>query len=295
MTKAHRLKIRKGMSPQLGLAVPINFLLGCSDAELGKYELARLADVANTRAQIQILQDQATDHMALAYLAAWMRSMDRPALKHAIENEESPYEWAKRMIREGQRSEKENEESIPRPPLPPGAAHLAASLRYQERNIAEGKCSLCPKSLARNSVRFCEKHLAMSRARNQQKKALSLPGTREYLYAGVLSESTQGRQSGTLASLAMNREKKTRAVLAEMGIPPESAAVSLRAAKDALLKVMPDSKAKALAAMELFQAAIVPSEQTGRNALGELLAEGKIQRIGKGINRDPFRYFGGEN
>lgn len=44
---------------------------------------------------------------------------------------------------------------------------------------------------------------------------------------------------------------------------------------------------------ELFEAAIVPSKETGRLALRELLAEAKIQRIGKGINRDPFRYFGG--
>ena len=99
------------------------------------------------------------------------------------------------------------------------------------------------------------------------------------------------RKPGTLASLAMNREKKTRAILAEMGIPPESAAISLRAAKDALLKLMPDSKAKAQTAAELFEAAIVPSRETGRIALRELLAKGKIERIGKGINRDAFRYF----
>ena len=80
-------------------------------------------------------------------------------------------------------------------------------------------------------------------------------------------------------------------MLAELGIPPENAAVSLRAAKDALLKLMPDSKAKALTAAELFEAAIVPSKFTGRGALKELLAAKQIERIGKGIPADPYRYF----
>ena len=80
-----------------------------------------------------------------------------------------------------------------------------------------------------------------------------MPGGREYLYSGEITESTHGRTPGTLASLEMNREKKTRAVLAELGIAPESAAVSLKAAKDALLRVMPDSKAKAMTAYDLFQ------------------------------------------
>ena len=40
-------------------------------------------------------------------------------------------------------SEEENEESIPRPPLPPAAAHLAAVLAYQ-RNRGSTLLSGCP-------------------------------------------------------------------------------------------------------------------------------------------------------
>jgi len=292
--QARRARGREAMAKQqhkgLGLAVPINFLLGCSDSDLGNYELARAADVANLRSQLHVVLDQIIDHQTLAHLAAWFSSMDRQALKSAIENEEDPLTWARRRIAQGQRSEEENK-SIPRPPLPPGAAHLAAALRYQERNIAEGKCSRCPQPLAPNSVRFCEKHLALQRARANQKKGLSDPGSREYLYAGELPESTHGRQPGTLASLAMNREKKTRAILAELGIPPESAAVSLKAAMEALMKHIPTSKADALTQTELFDEAMIPTKTTGGEALRELVAEGKIKRIGKGVPNDPYRYF----
>jgi hypothetical protein len=316
MTKAHRLKIRNstsiprtaGSSPQargarereamakqqhkgLGLAVPINFMLGCTDSELGNYQLARLADVADLRSQLHVVLDQVIDHQTLAHLAAWFQSMDRPALNSAIENEESALEWAKRMTREGQRSEEEIEESAPRAPLPPGAAHLAASLRYAERNIAQGLCAICPKPQDPNSIRYCTEHLAIGRARASQKKALGGPGSREYLYAGELPESTHGRQPGTLAALERAREKKTRAVLAEIGIPPESAAVSLNAAKEALLNCMPSSRALAMTQDELLAKAQIPSKTTLQNALKELLSAGRIKRIGKGGIHHPYRCF----
>src|SRR5262249_47199898 len=216
MSKDHRLKTRQPLVKQSH--VPINFLLGWPEYAPVEYELARLDDVANDRKNIIALIDHMTDCMSLAWLAAWFRSMDRNALRHAIENEESPMEWAARMIRDGQRSE---EELQPREPLPPGVAHLAAALRYQERNIAEGLGSVCPESLDRNSVRFCTKHLAMQRERDRKKKGVKgEPGSRDYLY-GEISESKHGRQPGTLASLAMNREKATRALLADLGVKPE--------------------------------------------------------------------------
>lgn len=311
MTKAHRLKIRQprtaGSSPQslgarqreamakqqhkgLGLTVPINFLLGCSNLELGNYELQRLANVGDLRAHMHVLLDQTIDEQALAYIAAWFRSMDRSALKHAIENEEDPLAWARRMIAEGQRSEEENQ-SIPRPPLPPGAAHLAAALRYQQRNIAQGLCAICPQPLDGNSVQFCTKHLALSRHRAARKRGVKgEPGSADYLY-GEITESTHGRQRGSLAALEMNREKKTRAVLAEMGIPPEKAAVSLMAARKALLESMPDSKADAMTQEELCAKALIPSPTTLQRALRALHAEERIERIGKGVNHDPFRYW----
>ena len=313
MTKAHRLKIRKpitrnaGSSPQalgarqreamakqqhkgLGLTVPINFLLGCSNGALGNYELARLAEVAELRAQMHVLLDQTIDNQALAWLAAWFRSTDRADLKAALENEESAFEWAKRMVREGQRSEEENNSPL-RAPLPPGAAHLAAALRYQERNIAEGLCCLCPEPQDRNSVRYCTKHLALARQRNARKAGVKgEPGSADYLY-GEITESTHGRQPGTLAALEMNREKKTRAVLAEMGISPERAAVSLMAARKALLESMPDSKADAMTQEELSRKAAIPSRTTANKGLRGLHAEERIERIGKGTNHNPYRYF----
>ena len=290
MTKAHRLKTRKSNLP-LAKGVPINFLLGCSDLDLGNYELARLTEVAERRKQIQLLHDQIVEQTGLAWLAAWFRSMDRSALKHAIENEESPLEWAQRMICEGQRSEQENQESIPQPPLPPGAAHLAAALRYQQRNLAQGLCVYCPQPLDRNSVRFCTKHLALERHRSARKAGVKgEPGSADYLY-GEITESTHGRQPGTLRSLEMHREQKTRAVLAEQGIPPESAAVSLKAAIEALLKCMPHSKADAITQAQLFEKAGVVTKTTGQKALQQLLYTGEIKRIGKGGPLDLYRYF----
>jgi len=78
---------------------------------------------------------------------------------------------------------------------------------------------------------------------------------------------------------------------AELGISPDSAAVSLKAAVEALQKVMPHSKAEAMTQKELFEKAGVITNSTGQKALRQLLAEDKIDRIGRGVNRDPFRYF----
>ncbi len=264
--------------------LPLNFLLGCSEVDLDSFKLARLSAVANLRNELQAIMDKLIDEMTQASLASWFKEMDRPALKRALDTEESALEFAKRMIRGGG-------DIIPRICLNPGQAHRTAAVTYQKRNIAEGKCSECPKPLARNSVRFCEKHLAITRARASQKKALSDPGSLDYLYAGEVSESTQGRQPGTIASLAMNREQKTRAVLAELGIPPESAAVSLKAAKEALMKVVPISRGEAKTQAELFDLATVPSRNTGIKAINELLAASEIERIGKGVKGHEYRYF----
>lgn len=89
----------------------------------------------------------------------------------------------------------------------------------------------------------------------------------------------------------MAREKRTRALLAETGTSPDSAAVSLNAATEALLAHMPYSKADALSQEELFTACEIPSRTTGQKALPALLAAGKIQRIGKGARGERFRYF----
>ena len=134
MSKAHRLAPRKKVLFQDVAGVPLNFLLGASDRALDDYELARLAAIADLRKQMKELLDTLNQEMALASLVRWFRGNDRQTLKAAIENEETAEEWAKRMIRDRQRSP---EELLPLPSLPPGAAHLAAAKRYAERNLAE--------------------------------------------------------------------------------------------------------------------------------------------------------------
>lgn len=284
--KDHRLKPRK----QTGIkkTLPLNFLLGCGQSIIENFELARLQDVADLRKELHVILDRVIDAMSQATLASWFRTQDRQALKHAIENEESPIEWADRMIRDGQRSE---DELIPALHLEPGQAHRTAAMTYQKRNIAEGKCHNCPEPLAPGSVRYCEKHLAAERNRHKPKD--ETPGSIDYLYQDHSPESRHGRQPGTLASLAMSREKRTRALLADLGVSPQNAAVSLNAAKEALLAHMPtaDSESGPMTADDLFALATVPSRTTGRKALNELLAEGKIQRTGQGGNADVFRYF----
>jgi hypothetical protein len=94
-----------------------------------------------------------------------------------------------------------------------------------------------------------------------------------------------------LASLARNREQKTRAVAAGMGIPPGSAAITLDAAKESLLKHMPDSRRCARTAADLWNAALIPSLQTGKVAIRELFSAGEIQRTGEGAVGNPHRYF----
>lgn len=278
---------RKKVLSQNVMAVPFNFLLGASDGDLDAYELARLGAIADLRTQLHELYDKLIEQQALAGLVRWFRGQDRQTLKYAIENEEPPLEWAKRMIKERQRS---GDDLLPLPSLPPGSAHLAAAIRYTEKNIAAGLCGVCPQPLDRNSVRYCTTHLTAAR-HSHEKKGKAAPGSREYLYSEEKQPSTHGRQPGSLASLAMSREKATRKVLAELGIPPESAAVSLNAAKESLLEHMPDSEVRALPTAALFKAAMIPSRTTGQDAIRELLSEGKIQRTGDGSMRDVFRYF----
>lgn len=118
-------------------------------------------------------------------------------------------------------------------------------------------------------MEHCEEHLAKTRARAQQKKALSLPGSAEYLYAGEIP-NTHGRLPGTLASLAINREKKTRELLAEVGLPQDSVAVGVKAAIEAL-KCRPHAKADAMTQAQLFEKAGVITKTTGQKALQRLL------------------------
>lgn len=104
-------------------------------------------------------------------------------------------------------------------------------------------------------------------------------------------ESTHGRQPGTRAALEKARERRTAQALAEKGISPELAAVTLEAAKEGIMACMPKSKSRAMHAAALFELAVVSSLSTGRNALAELLSAGKIERIGEGTCGTPYRYY----
>ncbi|MFI5057554.1 MAG: hypothetical protein ACHQLQ_05165 [Candidatus Acidiferrales bacterium] len=204
-------------------AVPLNFLLGCSQSSLGSFELAKLAEVANLRKELHLILDRIIDQMAQAALAAWFRQADVDTLKRALENPEDVLLWAKERIRNQQRSDAE---LVPLTSLPPGAAHLAAALRYAERNIAEGKCSVCPRPLARNSVRYCEKHLADARGRKKPKGGKGQPpGSIGWLYEGGF-ESGHGRQPGTLKALKEANEKrakkKGRKASSTFGVPTKT-------------------------------------------------------------------------
>ncbi|MGB2679149.1 MAG: hypothetical protein WAN12_18860 [Candidatus Acidiferrum sp.] len=202
--ESHLLEPKKNLPP----GARLNFLLGSSDNDLGSFELARLAEVANLRADLHVILDNLIDKMAQAAVAGWFRQTNREALMRAIQSpEEHTAEilaWAKRRVRDGQRSQ---EELVPRTSLAPGKAHLAASLRYQERNISEGKCRVCPKPLDRNSVRCCSAHLEKSR-KGQRAKSRKL------------NKPPHGRAPGTLAALAAGREKQ--AMKARDGREPEN-------------------------------------------------------------------------
>jgi hypothetical protein len=284
---------RSAMSKQLikgfGIGPDLNFLLTCSDSTLDSYELARMALIANLRSEMQEILDQIIETTAQAGLARWFRNTDREALRRALETPYDPIALAKEQVRRQRRRDEEFESELTDIlSLNPGQAHRTASATYVKRNIAEGKCAQCPKPLARNSVRYCEKHLTAARLRMTPSKGK--PGDIGWLY-GETAERSQGRQPGTLTSLALSREKKTRSLLAELGIPPESAAVSLKATKEALLKCMASSEADAIPADALFQVAVIPSRTTGQHALRDLLAAGAIQRIGGGGTGSPFLYF----
>jgi hypothetical protein len=287
-SRAARNRSAFGKQQSKGLNADTNFLLTCSDQMLAAYETKCLGTISNIRADLQEIFDQLGEAIAQAMLVRWFRKTDRDEIRMALDVPADPVAWAKDQIRRQGRTDEEAEEELSEIlSLNPGLAHRTAAVTYQKRNIAEGKCMSCPKPLAHNSVRYCEEHLRYQRLRHKPIGSAA-PGSADFLYADADQlQSRHGRQPGTLANLMTQREQRTRAPLAEAGIPPESAAVSLKASVEALLKVMPDSQAHSMTQAELFRVAVIPSETTGQEALNELLSIGMIRRTGQGVNGRP--------
>ncbi len=121
--------------------VPLSFLLTCSERDLTEFEMSRLASVANLRAELDATLDKLMSEQAQAGLASWLHNLDRKSLKNTLKKRENlkegpahaskdkpekeswrapgmpsfpdlvpfetPGEWAKREIRNGQRSDEE--------------------------------------------------------------------------------------------------------------------------------------------------------------------------------------------
>ena len=145
----------------------LNFLLSCSDRSLGEFELRRLSEVANLRKELHAILDKIIDEMAQAGLASWFRQTDRNALKHALKNPPDLVAWAKAEIKRRGRSEEEQAEDERFPmrfPIP-APSKAALLLPYSQRNVAAGKCAVCPRPLDLNSVRYCTEHLRQAKER----------------------------------------------------------------------------------------------------------------------------------
>ena len=196
-------------------APPIAYLLECSDGELGNFALARMTEVANLRRAMLDLFDRIVDESSLAVVAAWLRTIDRPELKRQLLlSPEAKINEILAQAKEEIRNQGHIEEEAGPMPSPwlvrqrkyltdeeRRAGRSAQRKRWQERQLAEGKCEKCGKPLDRNSVRYCTEHLEKHRqhdARYREKKGIE-PGK-------------HGRQPGTLAALAASRDKRRRGV-----------------------------------------------------------------------------------
>lgn len=166
------------MTKKQSLSVPLNFLLGCSEVSLQEYELAHLSLAANLRAELRETLDRVIDELALAALARWFRENDQESLKRALESDEEPAAWARRILRGRTRPAAELL-GLPEPAAPAKGrnkeAHLRAVLRYQERHIATGKCERCSQPLALKSARYCQQHLEAERERGRKRKNVKKP------------------------------------------------------------------------------------------------------------------------
>ena len=171
---------------------PLHFLLNCSDVELGSFQNTKLNEARNARTKLHEDLDQMFDLLTQAALANFFRAYGRERILKALEETPDPIAEAKAKIKAMGRT---SEDLVPLLSLPPGQAHRTAAVTYQKRNIEDGKCCVCPMPLARNSVRYCERHLAACRDRARAR-------------AKELNKSPHGRAPGSLAALAEGRKKQ---------------------------------------------------------------------------------------
>jgi hypothetical protein len=160
-------EIQKEPQP-VEIVAPLHFLITCSGTSLENFERAKLADVNNLRSKFHRVLDDLMDASNQTALARLFRAQGRMRILRALESTPDPIAEAKVKMKNMGRTP---EDFAPLLSLPPGQAHRTAAITYQQRNIEEGKCCVCPMPLARNSVRYCEKHLAACRNRARARAA----------------------------------------------------------------------------------------------------------------------------
>src|SRR6266566_1535928 len=186
-------------------APPLAYLLACTDATVGNLQIAKMAEVANLRADMIALFDRVVDVSAQTVLAAWLRTIDRQELKAQLlqapdaKLEEIMARAKEEICNQGRSQEEKEDGAMPSPWLVRQRTYLteqerragrsASEKQSRERRIAAGKCEKCSQPLAHHSIRECVRHLEIHRQRDARDRA------KKGITAG-----TAGRQPGTLAA-----------------------------------------------------------------------------------------------
>ena len=162
----------------LDILGPLKFLLTCSELDLDNFELGTHSRINNLKSQVADDIENMLREVSRLDLVRSIRASSPEQIKEALERPSDAIADAKLKINNAGRRGDELLPLLPSPPAAVKANPVTASIRYQERNVEDGKCSICPKPRARHSVLYCEKHLAAcrDRARARAKKP-ALPAT----------------------------------------------------------------------------------------------------------------------